>query len=402
MKKLKLFLVLLTLITLSNFFVVNASTDPWGDALGSKDGKATFLCKYSYIDSDDYNIYISIYEYDGKYYLNRSNPNVMYGWYYENEYDISDINSFVCPAFVYSDGQNYSDSSKSDLTIYQNYDDVAKDFAESVGITNYKNDIENDLEITLSDLMDARYAGFYDGYGDVEQMCFYEYIDLDSNYDIAIGVYKDYEGQISVTSYTYNGYYEDWYWISNIYVDTYVNDFAVYGNADFETGICPTNGYAFGYTFCFDSDGYACTNKFSDLDVYTDDYSSGEGGYLYDDAELTEFVLCETSVLNIFRFIGYILLLVKILVPIIIIVLSMIEFFRAITAGEEKDMQGSLVSLAKKLIAGVIIFIIPTILNFLILLIEDIGETKSDFYNCHICLLNPLSDVCESEVEKTN
>ncbi len=121
----------------------------------------------------------------------------------------------------------------------------------------------------------------------------------------------------------------------------------------------------------------------------------------------TEFHLCETSALNTFRLVGIVLYIAKILVPIIIIGLGAIDLGKTVISADEKDMQTSLKNLTKRLIAGVTIFFIPTIIYFIMSLVDGVtlsgnygsGENagvSSDYMKCSECLLSPYSDECDT------
>lgn len=70
---------------------------------------------------------------------------------------------------------------------------------------------------------------------------------------------------------------------------------------------------------------------------------------------------------NIFDFI-------KIIIPLIIIGLSSIDFIKAISQKDDKDIKKAFVRLMKRLIYAVIFFFLPVILNvFVDFIIEDIS-----------------------------
>lgn len=56
----------------------------------------------------------------------------------------------------------------------------------------------------------------------------------------------------------------------------------------------------------------------------------------------------------------------KYIVPIIIILLGTIDMFKAVTAGKEDEMSKALKTLIKRIIIGILIFLVPVFLNVII------------------------------------
>ncbi len=109
---------------------------------------------------------------------------------------------------------------------------------------------------------------------------------------------------------------------------------------------------------------------------------------------LNDLPFCdETS--NIWQMLGLIIIPVKIIIPLLLIILGMIEFGKAIMSNEEKAINKAITSLAKKLISSVIIFFIPSIINtiFNALYLVDLG---TDAKTCMDCLTKPNDDDCKS------
>lgn len=70
---------------------------------------------------------------------------------------------------------------------------------------------------------------------------------------------------------------------------------------------------------------------------------------------------------NIFDF-------VKVLVPLLIIGLSSYDFIKALTAKDEKDVKKAFQRLIKRFVAGVIIFFLPFIIDFILYLAQTNSE----------------------------
>ncbi len=114
--------------------------------------------------------------------------------------------------------------------------------------------------------------------------------------------------------------------------------------------------------------------------------------------------LCQSEALYAFRIVGYTITVAKIVVPLIIVILASLEFGKAVMSGDQKDMDTSLKKLVYRFIFGVIIFIIPTLLNTVIdLFSNNISEDNlNDFTVCTSCVLDPTSGKCTNEINDIN
>lgn len=86
--------------------------------------------------------------------------------------------------------------------------------------------------------------------------------------------------------------------------------------------------------------------------------------------------------------------IVKLLVPVILIVMGMIDFTKAMMANDEKKMKDAQKSFITRLIASVIIFLVMAVVQFVFKSI-DIGTSyKNGFVNCVNCILNGDLNSC--------
>lgn len=95
------------------------------------------------------------------------------------------------------------------------------------------------------------------------------------------------------------------------------------------------------------------------------------------------------DILNGIRIAGVIISIIKIFIPLLIIIFGMIDFSKVITSSDEKEINKSTSRLIKRIVAGVLIYFIPTIVLsiFDFLELSDIHNTKN-FYKCTSCLLD--------------
>lgn len=100
------------------------------------------------------------------------------------------------------------------------------------------------------------------------------------------------------------------------------------------------------------------------------------------------------EIMNTMQIVGYILNTVKILVPLILIVLGLVDFGKASISSDDKALSKATSSLFKRFIAGIIIFFIPTIV-FAILNVTGVSNENNNegsFVKCTKCVLKPGSE----------
>ncbi|HIU11419.1 MAG TPA: hypothetical protein IAB65_01830 [Candidatus Onthocola stercorigallinarum] len=103
--------------------------------------------------------------------------------------------------------------------------------------------------------------------------------------------------------------------------------------------------------------------------------------------------VCERSeVLTVLRVVGYIIYVAKIVIPLLLIIFGSIDFAKAIIANDEKAIKTAGGALVRRFIAAVVVFLIPTILNLLLGLVDNIESIKGTFSDCTNCIFNPMDD----------
>ena len=96
---------------------------------------------------------------------------------------------------------------------------------------------------------------------------------------------------------------------------------------------------------------------------------------------------------SVWKVVGYFVLIFKIVVPLIIIVLGSIDFGRAVVEKDDKAMQNAGKRLFSRIIAGVCIFFIPTIINIAFGLVDLFNSNmEKDYKNCLNCLTSPTKN----------
>lgn len=89
----------------------------------------------------------------------------------------------------------------------------------------------------------------------------------------------------------------------------------------------------------------------------------------------------------IMKFIGEIVTIIKILIPVLILVFGIIDLGKAVISSQEKEVGKAAGQLLKRFLAGVIIFFIPTFLDIGMGLVDE--TTGLDYKVCTECVSNP-------------
>ena len=85
-------------------------------------------------------------------------------------------------------------------------------------------------------------------------------------------------------------------------------------------------------------------------------------------------------------FIGHIVRIAKILIPLVIIVMGIMDFFRAITAGKDDEIKKSTKSFVWRLVAGVVIFFLPALISLVFSWIPEWEGYDGSFQQCFKCV----------------
>ena len=101
-----------------------------------------------------------------------------------------------------------------------------------------------------------------------------------------------------------------------------------------------------------------------------------------------DVAFCEESK-QIWRTIGYVINIFKIAIPIIIVLLAILDLGKAVMAGEEKDVQAAQKMLIKRLLYGIAIFFVVTLVHIVMNLVatgaahDDVDDVNStDWWTC--------------------
>lgn len=101
----------------------------------------------------------------------------------------------------------------------------------------------------------------------------------------------------------------------------------------------------------------------------------------------------------IWQFAGRCVTVLKIVIPVILIVLGIIAFGKAVIAADDKEIKTATNSFIKKFIAAVVIFFIPTLVKALFSF-ANIGD--ADYVKCVDCITSPSGSACTGYVNQAS
>lgn len=108
-----------------------------------------------------------------------------------------------------------------------------------------------------------------------------------------------------------------------------------------------------------------------------------------------------TKASEVLQFAGWALTFFKVAIPILIVVLGMLDFGKAVVAKEDDEIKKQTKKLVYRAVAGIIIFFIPSIVLWLFSVVGDYSEAqeKAEFDVCSKCILVPWGTECKQAVE---
>ena len=92
--------------------------------------------------------------------------------------------------------------------------------------------------------------------------------------------------------------------------------------------------------------------------------------------------------------VGMFLLVFKIVIPILLIIFGMIDLGKAVISSDDKAVSKAGKSLLNRIIAGVCIFFIPTLIGLVFKMVGSFKEVEGQFDICAACVSNPTGDTC--------
>lgn len=100
--------------------------------------------------------------------------------------------------------------------------------------------------------------------------------------------------------------------------------------------------------------------------------------------------ICQGEALKIWKVVGYVLLAFKIVVPILLIIWGMLDLGKAVVASKDDEIKKATQSLAKRAVAGILVFFVPTLVGIIFGLVDgfNASEVKAEYTKCVACITN--------------
>lgn len=97
-----------------------------------------------------------------------------------------------------------------------------------------------------------------------------------------------------------------------------------------------------------------------------------------------------TQMKDIVQIVGYILMVFKIAIPLLIIALGIFDFGKAVIAEKEDEIKKQTKRLIYRVVAGIVIFLIPNLILWIFTtFVDDYAKDSESFKTCETCFLHP-------------
>lgn len=126
---------------------------------------------------------------------------------------------------------------------------------------------------------------------------------------------------------------------------------------------------------------------------YVSDVVGNSGNVVIDNVAGLDFC-SQNGVKQVMHIIGLIIFFAKITVPLILVIMGTLDFYQSIKDPDSKGMKDQLLKFVKRILAAIIIFFIPTIVNFIFSLVDNAMNYTNNFSDCSDCVFKPFNDTC--------
>ncbi len=97
---------------------------------------------------------------------------------------------------------------------------------------------------------------------------------------------------------------------------------------------------------------------------------------------------------NIWRLVGYVVVIIKIVIPLILIILGMVDLGKAVVSSDEKAINTAVGTLIRRFVIAIIIFFVPTIVNAVFSAVSVGALESTDGQICMECVTNATGAAC--------
>lgn len=103
---------------------------------------------------------------------------------------------------------------------------------------------------------------------------------------------------------------------------------------------------------------------------------------------------CKETV-AVWQVVGNILLVFKIVIPILLVIFGMLDLGKAVVGAKDDEIKKAAKQLLMRAIAGIAVFLVPTLVAFIFTLVGDFkGEVETDYNTCAACISHPNGTDC--------
>lgn len=105
----------------------------------------------------------------------------------------------------------------------------------------------------------------------------------------------------------------------------------------------------------------------------------------------------------ILKLVGWVLTVFKIAIPLIIIALGVVDLASAAISSKPEEMKKSITSLAWRLVGGIAIFFIPTLVMLVFGFISDYRKAETGVGSwdiCYSCVVSPWDSTCSTAADR--
>lgn len=109
--------------------------------------------------------------------------------------------------------------------------------------------------------------------------------------------------------------------------------------------------------------------------------------------------VCEDSgVLKTFQMAGYVLYVVKIVVPLLLILFGIVDMVKVIISGDDGSLNKQVAVIIKRGIVAIIVFLIPSVVDALFSVVTNYSDVMEEYKDCYNCIMTPSdSSVCKAK-----
>ena len=111
--------------------------------------------------------------------------------------------------------------------------------------------------------------------------------------------------------------------------------------------------------------------------------------------------VCQNTV-KAWQLVGIMVLIIRIMVPVILIITALVPIYNEIVKGNSEEAIKGLKVMFRKMIAGIVVFLIPSIIAGTIRIISGRQYERSDMAICVSCFNGPSNFMCKNAIDNYN